>query len=112
MVLRIGQMRSVVRFLTNNPVPLGQGRTDKYGILINTRGRLRIDSGNRSLSFGMIVGEDSYTLTCRFQENLESLIKVNGKVMIDEKFYTIASWEKVDQINHIYIFKLNETKHS
>jgi hypothetical protein len=112
----IGQMRSSVHFLNNVPTQSANneheeittgGWNDVYGTLLLTRGRLRKQSGGRDLAFGLIAGNDSYELICRFQATLEAALQVNGKVIVDSVNYTIASWEKVDQINHIYKFKLN-----
>lgn len=116
MVLKIGEMRSSVVFKTNTPtldktasrsdVSTG-GQNDVYSTILTTRGKLRKKSGGRGLDFGLIVGNDSYELICRFQTALASQLKVNMKVFVDSVEYTIASWEKVDQINHIYKFDLN-----
>lgn len=114
--LSIGQMRSVVVFLTNTPVTTATatreavttgGGNDVYTTLLTTRGRLRKKSGNRGLDLGLLAGQDSYELICRFQSSLESALKVNMKVTVDSANYTITTWEKVDQINHIYKFDLN-----
>lgn len=112
----IGKMRSSVIFLTNTPttnatnereaVTTG-GQNDVYSTLLTTRGELRKANGFRDLIAGVISGKDSYILTCRFQQTLEVSLKVNGKVTVDGNPFTIDSWEKVDQINHIYRFKLN-----
>lgn len=116
MVLAIGQMRSSVVFKTNTPtvnatadreaVTTG-GENDVYSTLLTTRGRLRKKNGNRGLDLGLLSGQDSYELVCRFQSALESSLKVNMKVFVDSVEYTIASWEKIDQLNHIYKFDLN-----
>lgn len=116
--ISIGQMRSVVVFRSNTPtvnatasrdaVTTG-GQNDVYADFLTTRGRLRKDSGNRHLEQGMIDSEDHYNLICRFQPGLEMFLKVNGKVVVDGRNYTIDNWERVDQISHIYKFKLNIT---
>lgn len=101
-------MRSTVVFKSNTPtVTPTRGGKDAYSTLLTTRGRLRKESGDRALSFAMISGQDSYILTCRFQSALESGLKVNGKVTVDGQEFTIASWKKIDQVNHWYEFRLN-----
>lgn len=100
-------MRSIVVFLANTPTTQGAGQVDGYSTLLTTRGRLRKQQGGRSLSFGLIEGDDRYEMICRFQSALESQLKINGKLTVDSVNYTIASWEKVDQVNHLYKFVLN-----
>lgn len=100
-------MRSRVVFYINTPTPLGQGQSDDYSPDIETRGMLRKAGGNRNLQWGEISTEDSYELICRFQSALESRLASNGKVIVDGKEYTINTWEKIDQIKHVYKFKLN-----
>lgn len=114
--LKIGIMRSVVVFLTNTPTTAATatlnavttgGQNDVYSTLLSTRGRLKKLNGGRMLEMGMIQSEDAYELTCRFQTALETALKVNGKVTVDGAAFTINTWEKMDQINHIYKFKIN-----
>lgn len=107
MVLTIGQMRSSVAFLSNTPTPLGSGQKDAYSIFLTTRGRLRKKSGGRGLDLGLLAGNDSYELICRFDSAYVSALKNNGKVTVDSLLYTIASWEVVDQIKHFLKFDLN-----
>lgn len=116
MVLKIGQMRSSVQFLVNVPTAAATttreavttgGLNDVYSVLLTTRGRLRKKSGNRSFMMGLIEIKESYELICRFQSTLESNLRVDNKVLIDSKTYTLNSWEKIDEINHLYVFDLN-----
>lgn len=112
----IGQMRSHVVFKLNTPTTAATsnreaittgGQNDVYATLLTTRGRLRKNSGNRGLDFGLIASEDSYELICRFQSGIAAELRVNQKVMVDKDTYTIQSWEVLDQISHWYRFKLN-----
>lgn len=103
----IGQMRQSVMFLANVPTVLGAGKKDSYVIFLVTRGRLRKHRGNRDLSFGIVESVEKYDLICRFQSALESSIRVDTKIVIDGRTFTPASWDKIDQINHLYKFTLN-----
>lgn len=112
----IGQMRSSVVFKTNTPVITATatreaittgGENDVYTTLLTTRGRLRKRSGGRNLDLGLLTGQDSYELICRFQSALESALKANMKVFVDGIEYTIVTWQKTDQISHYYKFDLN-----
>ena len=116
MVLKIGQMRSAVVFKVNTPTASATtdraavtsgGQNDSYASSVTTRGRLRKSSGSRSLDLGQLSGQESYELMCRYDSSLNSILKVNGKVTVDNVEYTIQSWEVVDQIKHIYKFQLN-----
>lgn len=112
--LTIGQMRQSVEFLTNFPTngatvsrePVVTGKNDDYSIFLITRGKLTKRSGNRGLSFGLIEEGESWDLICRFQSALESNLRTDTKIVIDGKTFTPKSWEKQDQINHIYKFVL------
>lgn len=112
-------MRSVVVFKTNTPTTSATsdreavttgGQNDVYTTLLTTRGRLRKISGGRSLDFGLIENRESYKLLCRFQSALEYSITANMKVDVDNKSFTVDTWEKVDEINHLYEFVLNIQK--
>lgn len=112
----IAQMRSRVQFLVNAPTTAATaereavttgGLNDVYLTLLTTRGRLRKKSGNRGLDLGLVEIKETYELICRFQSTLESNLRVDTKILIDSKTYTIASWEKVDEIKHFYKFELN-----
>lgn len=112
----IGEMRSIVVFLANVPTTSATsdreavttgGQNDQYTTLLNTRGRLRKSSGYKDLLLGEISGKDSYELICRFDTSLEAGLRANGKVNVDSVSYTIQTWEMIDQIKHIYKFKLN-----
>lgn len=113
--LTIGQMRQVVYFLVNTPTTSATtsrevvvtGKNDNYLVLLTTRGRLRKNRGSRDLSFGLVEQSETYELICRFQSTLESNLRVDMKIIIDQKTYTPASWEKMDELNHLYKFTLN-----
>lgn len=109
-------MRSLVHFLENNAttsatterdVVTTGGLNDNYSLLLTTRGRLRKKSGNRGLDLGLIESKETYELICRYQNALESDLQVDVKILIDGKLFTISSWEKIDEIKHIYRFELN-----
>lgn len=105
---KIGDFRDSVGFNNNNPIPKGAGQQDVYSTFYTCRGKLTKDSGNRGIQFGEISGADTYTLIIRFRQTLFEVLKVNMKVTINEEFFTIASFEKVDNLNHLIKFKLNK----
>lgn len=104
----IGQMRSVVQMLKNNPTPATTGgQRDVYGVLLTTRGRLRKSSGGRTLSFAEIVNAESYRLITRYQQGIENDLRVDSKFIIDGLVYTLNSWDKYREINFYYLFDLS-----
>lgn len=111
----IGQFRQTVVFMANTATTSATtireavttgGKNDNYSILLTTRGRLRKSNGSRGLSFGLVADDETYELVCRFQTALEASLRTDTKIIIDSKTYTPQSWEKVDQLNHIYIFRI------
>lgn len=104
----IGDMRQSVTLCLNAPTSLGAGGRDNYGALLTTRGKLSKSSANRALTFGEIQGESSYTLVVRYQQAIDVNISISAKWLIDNVFYTIESWEKIEQRNFYYKFRLNK----
>jgi hypothetical protein len=104
----VGNMRKVCALCLNIPTSQGAGYTDNYGILLTTRGKLEKSSGSRGLISGEIEGNSSYNLTVRYQQAIDVNLSVSSKWLIDGIFYTIDSWEKVDQINFYYKFRLSK----
>lgn len=103
----IGNMREVVVFLVNNPIPNGAGYTDVYTTLLTTRGQL-LDSGdNRALSFGAIVDNTYMRLICRFQTALANNLRSDTKIVISSVTYTMNGMPAlVDQKKHLYEFRI------
>jgi hypothetical protein len=104
---KIGEFRQTATFKINHPSALGSGQVDGYVTLLQTRCRLRKMSGSRGLGFGLIASNDSYEMIVRYQGNIEGSLRMDVKIDIDSKRYTINSWEKIDQIAHLYKFSLN-----
>jgi hypothetical protein len=104
----IGKMRSSVRFCINTPTAQGAGGTDNYGVLLTTRGWLRKSSGNRSLVFGEIAAQSSFVLMVRYQQAITANISISTKLIIDNIWHTVDSWQKKEEgLNFYYEFKLN-----
>lgn len=104
----IGEMRSIVRFEVNNSTALGAGRKDDYEELLTTRGKLRKITGSRGLALGEALLESQWELECRFQIDLENNVRKNSRLVIDNRFFTIAKMEVIDQKRRMYKFTLNE----
>lgn len=102
----IGKMKSVVSFYTNTPASQGAGNTDGYVFLLETRGYLRRDSGNRSLQVAEITTDARYLLTVRYQQLLATNIALSMKIMISGVRYTISSYSKKDERDDYFDFVL------
>lgn len=115
----IAQMRKTAIFKVNTPttnattdlnaVQTG-GLNDSYSTLLTTRCRLRKLSGGRGLLEGLISDKQQYEMICRFQSGIDNNLRVDTKIDIDNFRYTIDTWEKIDEINHLYKFRLNVEK--
>lgn len=102
----IGELKEIVTFKKNTPSTLGAGAKDSYSTLLTTRGRLRKKSGNRTLSFGSIDEHNQWELIVRFQTALETNLRMDVKIEIGGRTFTINSFEKIGEKNFYYVFNL------
>jgi hypothetical protein len=102
----ISQMRSKVTFKSNAPIQDDSGGlTDVFTTLVVTRGRLRKQSGAKTLESGELRFNSDYELICRYQNQL--LIDPNAIVEIGGVDFRIKEYQIVDQIKHMFIFILS-----
>lgn len=104
----IGEMRSKARFEKNTPTDLGAGKKDSFSAFLTVRGRLRKTSGFRTLEASESVLNSRYEFICRFRSDLDSEVGEYLRVFIDDRFFVVDSFERVDQRKHLYRFILNE----
>jgi hypothetical protein len=83
---------------------------DNYVEFCTTRGRLTSRSGSRSLDAGELLVFSSHELICRFEQDLANGIDSSVRVVIDNRFFTVTSWELIDEKNFYYRFQMNESK--
>lgn len=102
----VGNMDKVVVFSTNAPTTEGAGKHDVYSTLLTTRGFLERSSGDRSLVFGEIDGNSSWTLIVRKQAALTAALAMSLKVEIDGRLYTVTAWEDIKEKHFYYKFNL------
>lgn len=100
--MAIGEFNKVVAFKSNSASALGAGLADSFSTYCTTRGRLRRLSGSRGLSFGEMVGNDSFELTVRRESLLDTNLSLSNKVLIDSVTYTIDSIEKIEEKRFYY----------
>jgi hypothetical protein len=104
--ISIGEMRQSGTLRNNNPVAnLSGGVDDNYGDVITCRGKLRQQSGKKSIEQGEVVQNKVFYWTCRFQQGI--VLNEDSIWVIGGQQYRITNWEKIDQINHWYEFTLN-----
>ena len=104
----IGEFNKTVVFKQNTPSTLGAGKKDSYTTLLTTKGRLKKQSGSRSLGFGDIQITNSYELLVRYQTSLATNLRADVKIEIENKTYTIQTFEKVGEKDFYYRFIIVE----
>ncbi len=102
----IGELRSIIRFETNDPNVLGAGMQDDYATLLTTRGKLTKLSGRRAVEGMAVMLNSDYRLIVRLQEALTLNNRI--RVVIDNRYFTIDSIEKIDQKRFYYSLDLSE----
>ena len=103
-----GSLHKVVVFKSNTATTLGAGKADSYSTLLTTRGELKKLSGNRSLSFGEMFQTNAFELTVRYDSVLSAALRMDMKIEIEGKTYTINSWEKVGEKKFYFKMIINE----
>jgi hypothetical protein len=104
--ISIGEMRSSGTFRKNTPVAnTSGGFSDNYTDVLSCRGRFRQHRGNKSIEQGDVVQNKGYEWVCRFQQGI--VIDVDSVWVIKGQSYRVTNWEKVDEINHWYVFTLS-----
>lgn len=100
-----GEMRSSGTFLKNIPISNDSGgQSDNFTTVLTCRGRLRQNSGKKSLEQGEIVQDKTFEWVCRFQAAI--VIGADSAWNIGGQQYRISNWELVNQIPEWYRFTL------
>jgi hypothetical protein len=108
MVIKTGQLRSVVQFKVNLPVVLGAGYEDQYFDYGQTRGFLKSKSGGRNLITGEIESNNHYELYIRYQPYYA---KVDLRIVIDGRNFTIDTVENIEEGKKSFLkYSLTEKK--
>lgn len=107
--MQIGKLDKVVNFYTNTPFATNSGgAVDSYSLFCTTRGKLKKQSGNKSLSFGDIALESSYNLTVRYEALLATYLRVDNIITIDTRAFKLSSIEQDEERRMWYKLSLNE----
>jgi SPP1 family predicted phage head-tail adaptor len=103
----IVKMNKVVVFEKSTPQDLGAGTEDSYSTVATTRGRLKNYENNRTLNAGEIQFFGTKELIIRYQDAIHVEIRNDSRILIDEVYYTIESWEKMDEKRNYLRFIIN-----
>src|SRR5690349_14779164 len=101
----IGKLRTKVMFMVNTPTSSGAGEIDVLTSGPIVYGEMVPLSGARTLESGQIILNSNYRFTCRgfagMQPGKYKAITTGGKM------YQIDSYDKVDQKDFYYVFRLS-----
>lgn len=105
----IGEMNAPAQLQRNTPTPVGAGFKDNYTEILRTRGKLEKKTGRRVMDSGEILIYSFWVFECRFQAAIENEVeKKSMRWVINNRFFTIDSYELIDQKPFYYRFNLNE----
>lgn len=114
----VGQFRSRVTFLNNEPVSDDAGgQIDNYVSFLTCWGMLRQNAGDRLISQNEIILSNTYSLIVRYQTALAANLKSNTIIQITDpsfnttRIFTIQSSTKVEELNYFYQFTLVQKDH-
>lgn len=119
MAVIIADLKKRVKFEINNPANLnpttGPGGVDGFTELLTTWGSLRKKGGNRQLDYGEIVESNQYEMYVYYQVALFNALNDEGveslRIIIDDnRKFTVAAWEKVEEDRMYLKFTLNESR--
>lgn len=103
----IVKLNKIVTFQTNAQTPSGAGTVDSYTTLLTTRGNLSKIRSGRNLLTGEMSFNGSYYLMVRFTDALYNAIRTDMRVIIENVYYTIDSWEKTEEKRFYIKFVVN-----
>lgn len=102
-----GQMRSTAILQNNQPVSDGAGgQLDSFVDTCTMRGRLRQRSGSRSDEQGDLVISQKYEFVTRAQNGI--IVNSDSQLVIDGVKYRVETFNKVDEIEHYFIFIISK----
>ena len=86
----------------------GVSKREHYVEKLICWGELKKSTGNRNNEVNETVLNSAWTWTVRFSEDLETNINKSSRWVIQNRFFTITSYEIVDQKRFYYKFNLME----
>jgi hypothetical protein len=106
---KVGLLKQIIMFERNN----GSDGVDDYGELLETRCYLEKMGGSRANEENEIILNSTWKMICRFQIALENELSASSerlRCVIDNRFFVIQSYEKVNMKKAYYKFVLTETE--
>ena len=106
---RIGLLKQLIIVERN----VGSDGVDDYEQVLETRCYLEKMGGNRANEDNELVLNSTWKMICRFQIALENELSASServRFVIDNRFFVIQSYEKVNMTKAYYEFKLTETE--
>ena len=86
----------------------GVSKKDNYVEKLIAWGELKKNSGNRTNEANETVLNSAWTWTVRLSDDLETYINKSSRWVIQNRFFTIVSYELIDQKRFYYKFNLTE----
>lgn len=107
MAVKAGDMREKGSLQVNQPVD----NEDNYvEVLNNVRGRLVKISGSRSRTAGETELLSTWDWFCWFETTIENNLTKSARWVIENRFFTINSYERVGNNYEFYIFNIKESE--
>lgn len=106
----IGKLREVIKFEKNAPNDTASGgQLDNWSEFLTTRGMLRKKRGDRGLEAGAVLLNSEYELVVRYQKDIaDNLAGDKIRIVAQNRFFTIDSYDIYEQRFKYYIFQLSE----
>lgn len=107
----IGKLRQSGQLQTNSPAQQGAGKKDSFTTLLTCRGKLTQLRSNRGLDLSETALINAWEWICRHQSAIEGIAnKKSIRWIIDGRYFSVNSYELIDQKKHYYRFVLLENE--
>jgi hypothetical protein len=111
MAVNIAEMRERGSLQNSSNPAYGYGQKDSYSEvsgLGDVRGRLRKLGGNRTNDFGEVSFSNRWEWIVRFETAIETNLFKSSRWVIENRFFTIDSYELMGNRKRFYRFVLTE----
>jgi SPP1 family predicted phage head-tail adaptor len=106
-MFNVGSFKDRVVFVNHPAKPhAGVGYIDNPTTALTTRGMLKFDSSTSFLSEGQNGFNNTYKLYVRYQSALDSLIKKNNQIVVNDTKYTISDYEMLNMEHKYVVFTI------
>lgn len=111
MAVNIAEMRERGSLQNNSGSVYGHGTKEYFqevSGLGDVRGRLRKLGGSRVSDFGEVTFNNRWEWIVRYETAIETALQKSSRWVIDNRFFTIESYELMDNRKFFYRFVLTE----